>query len=274
MDAFFVVNEMWLSSWEEVINSLKNPFFLVDFVLATIIIILLIILAFKVFKSKKFALVFLALFISLGITLFFHLWITSVAICLIILLVTTLMTIVSSSEIRSVMHDDFKWNGTIATKKNTVEKEDWKNLCDILEKSVIEMSRKKCGALIILEVKDRITTDRFSRYSNLDCEVTEDIIQTIFYKGSPLHDGATIIREGRILRAGVILDSVSVSTAAIPGALGSRHRAALGITESCDCVSITVSEETGSIHLFHEGTIRKVYMSNFKEMLLELLPIE
>ena len=136
------------------------------------------------------------------------------------------------------------------------------------------MSRQKCGALLILEIKDRITTDRFSRFSELDCEVTEDIIQTIFYKGSPLHDGATIIREGRILRAGVIFDSVSVSTAAMPGALGSRHRAALGITESCDCVSITVSEETGSIHICHNGQIRKVYMSNFKEILLEVLDIE
>lgn len=274
MGGYIVANEMWLSNWDEVVQSLKNPFFFIDYIISIILIVALILLAFRVFKSKRFAFAFLILFILLGVSLFFHLWITSVSLCLIILLITTVMVIISSSEIRSVMHEDFKWNGTIATKKNVTNKADLRLLCDVVEKAVVEMSRQKCGALLILEIKDRITTDRFSRFSELDCEVTEDIIQTIFYKGSPLHDGATIIREGRILRAGVIFDSVSVSTAAMPGALGSRHRAALGITESCDCVSITVSEETGSIHICHNGQIRKVYMSNFKEILLEILDIE
>ena len=117
------------------------------------------------------------------------------------------------------------------------------------------MASTKTGALIVLAgaepLKEIIDTGE-----RLDAQVSARLIENIFVKNTPLHDGALVIREGRMVAAACILP-VSKNTA-IPQHYGLRHRAALGQAEKSDATCIVVSEETGHISVTREGEIREV----------------
>ena len=115
------------------------------------------------------------------------------------------------------------------------------------------MSKNYTGALIIIE-RDMSLTDIISSGERIDANINAQLIKNIFFKNSPLHDGAMIIGHNRIVAAACILP-VSHNTN-IPKELGLRHRAALGITQQSDAVSIIVSEETGRITLARRGNFR------------------
>lgn len=117
------------------------------------------------------------------------------------------------------------------------------------------MASTKTGALIVLageaNLKEIVDTGE-----RLDAQVSARLLENIFFKNTPLHDGAVVIREGRIIAAACILP-VSKNQE-IPQHYGLRHRAALGITEKSDATCIVVSEETGNISVTKEGSIREV----------------
>src|SRR5439155_10271724 len=116
------------------------------------------------------------------------------------------------------------------------------------------LASKRHGALIVFEREQGLRT--FAETGNLLAAVVSyDLLTTIFMPNTPLHDGAVIIAEGRMRAAGCFLP---LSTGARPGReYGSRHRAALGITEETDAVAIVVSEQTGLASLVHDGRIRR-----------------
>lgn len=115
------------------------------------------------------------------------------------------------------------------------------------------MSKNLVGALIILE-REMSLTDIIKSGDFIDANVTTRLIENIFFKNSPLHDGAMIIRHDRITAAGCILP-VSHDLN-IPKELGLRHRAALGITQQSDAIAIIVSEETGGISVAQRGEFK------------------
>ena len=110
--------------------------------------------------------------------------------------------------------------------------------------SCLNMSKKKVGALIVIQRATPLD-DIVATGERLDASINQRLIENIFFKNSPLHDGAMIIAYERIRAAGCILP-VSHDLH-IPKELGLRHRAALGITHESDCIAIVVSEETGGI---------------------------
>ena len=110
----------------------------------------------------------------------------------------------------------------------------------------MSMSKKKVGALIVIQRATPLD-DIVATGERIDAAISQQLIENIFFKNSPLHDGAMIIANQRIKAAGCILP-VSHNLD-IPKELGLRHRAALGITHESDCVAIVVSEETGSISI-------------------------
>ena len=110
--------------------------------------------------------------------------------------------------------------------------------------SCMSMSKKKIGALIVLQRASPLD-DIVATGERIDATVSQRLIENIFFKNSPLHDGAMVIADHRIKAAGCILP-VSHDLN-IPKELGLRHRAALGITHESDCLAIVVSEETGGI---------------------------
>ncbi len=117
----------------------------------------------------------------------------------------------------------------------------------------INMSRQKVGALVVLE-RGATLDDVVATGDKIDANINQRLIENIFFKNSPLHDGAMIISDKRIKAAGCILP-VSHDLS-IPKELGLRHRAAMGISEETDAVAIVVSEETGSISVAIKGRFR------------------
>ncbi len=127
------------------------------------------------------------------------------------------------------------------------------------------MSQHKVGALICIE-----KTDSLQAYAEtgeiIDAKLTTRLIEQVFYKNTPLHDGAAIVRAGRLEAAACILP-VS-HNARIPKELGLRHRSGLGLTELTDAIVVIVSEETGGISLASHGKLHRDLSINTLQKLL------
>jgi uncharacterized protein (TIGR00159 family) len=119
--------------------------------------------------------------------------------------------------------------------------------------SCMSMSKKKVGALIVIQRATPLD-DIVATGERIDATVSQRLIENLFFKNSPLHDGAMVIHNQRIKAAGCILP-VSHDLS-IPKELGLRHRAAMGVSQESDCVAIVVSEETGSISVAINGEFR------------------
>ena len=125
--------------------------------------------------------------------------------------------------------------------------------------AVSEMSASKTGALIVFE-RDAKLGEIAATGSLVDAQTNSFLLRNIFFNKAPLHDGAVIISEGRIHSAGCLLPLSSQND--INRDLGTRHRAALGLSESCDAVVLVVSEETGIVTLAVDGKLRRGFSSD------------
>ena len=135
----------------------------------------------------------------------------------------------------------------------------------------INMARSKCGALIVIE-RTTPLDDIVATGDRVDANINQRLIENIFFKNSPLHDGAMIISKQRIKAAGCILP-VSHDLD-IPRELGLRHRAAMGISQSSDAIAIVVSEETGRISAAIKGQFRlRLSAENLEAILTEELSV-
>jgi len=134
-----------------------------------------------------------------------------------------------------------------------------------------EMAKARVGALIIFE-RDNYLGDQMNTGTILDAGVTAELLKNIFYPKAPLHDGAVIIREGRIAAAGCMLPLSSNNN--LSRDLGMRHRAGIGMSERSDAVVVIVSEETGSISVAVEGMLKRhLAVDTFEKLLRnELTP--
>jgi TIGR00159 family protein len=121
-------------------------------------------------------------------------------------------------------------------------------------KAIEEFSSKKVGALIIIERQTSLS-DICETGTIIDAEVSANLLGNLFYEGSPLHDGAVVIRGDRIHAAGCVLPLTANMD--LPSELGTRHRAGIGITEKSDCLTLIVSEETGIISIARDGRLER-----------------
>ncbi len=128
----------------------------------------------------------------------------------------------------------------------------------------VRMSDTRTGALIVIE--NNVPTGEFTQSgTELDCIITEKLLINTFWKNTPLHDGAVVIRNDRVAAAACVLPSTEK---AIGGELGTRHRAAVGASEVTDALVVVVSEETGSISVASGGNLRKnLSMNELKAVL-------
>lgn len=125
---------------------------------------------------------------------------------------------------------------------------------DKICKAAGQMQKTKTGALVVFERKTQLG-EIINTGTTIDAEVSESLVGNIFFPKSPLHDGAVIVRNGRIYAASCILP-LTQSTA-FSSQLGTRHRAAIGMTENSDAVVLVVSEETGIISIAFNGEITR-----------------
>lgn len=144
--------------------------------------------------------------------------------------------------------------GTIRESSRIQDMEQSEHIVEEITSCLLTLSRRRVGALIVIEqrigLKDVIETG-----TTLNSQISAALLENIFEPNTPLHDGAVVIRGGRIMAAACIL-TLSEGKG-ISRDLGTRHRAALGITETTDAVTLIVSEETGIISMAREGRLTR-----------------
>lgn len=145
-------------------------------------------------------------------------------------------------------------------KKGEVEKIfDHNELYKTINETVLYLSKHKIGALITFERKDKLV-DIIKNGTLLNCPVSFELLITIFYPGTRLHDGAVVIKDDKIIAASVYY---TPTTKPLSGKYGSRHRAGIGISEICDAVTVVVSEETGRISIAYNGELETYNKDTF-----------
>ena len=142
----------------------------------------------------------------------------------------------------------------LKNKDNTEAEKTIKTAINAVCKSCKEMSDKKIGALIVFEKETKLG-EIAKTGTYLDASVTSELLCNIFFPKAPMHDGATIIKEGRVVSAGCILPLTGYQL--LSSDLGTRHRAAIGMSENSDALVVVVSEETGTISIAKKGKLKR-----------------
>lgn len=169
------------------------------------------------------------------------------------------MTILFVDDIRSLLYRlgvlvesifkkiTFKWN-----KKDKIPLTTNSTITEVSE-ACFKMTTKQTGALIVFEKNNSL--EDFQKNATIinASHITAELILTIFNKNTPLHDGAVIIKNNRLLAAACFLPNTKNTL--VDRSYGTRHRAAIGITEMLDCIVVLVSEEKGSVHVVKEGRV-------------------
>lgn len=151
--------------------------------------------------------------------------------------------------------------------QNFTSAEELKSLEEIVKASVA-LANRKIGALIVIE-REVSLAEYVEIGTSLEARVSRELLLSIFHPTSPIHDGAIIIKGNRVVAAGCFLP-ITIG-ADLSKALGTRHRAGIGITEETDAVAIIVSEETGTVSVGIDGKIEThVDMGTLRDMLTDL----
>lgn len=151
----------------------------------------------------------------------------------------------------------------------TSEKDDVETTASEIVTAAIAMSSRRIGALIVLE-RDTKIGDIVRTGCEIDSKVSSELLINIFIPNTPLHDGAVIIRDNRIIAARCILPLTP--NEALSRELGTRHRAALGLSESSDAAVIVISEETGKISFTLNGNMSRNYTEDtLKKIVMKVL---
>lgn len=138
-----------------------------------------------------------------------------------------------------------------------------------IAKAVQRMSDSKTGSLIVME-KEMLLGDVIKTGTPVDAYVSHELIGNVFFPKSPLHDGAAVVRNGRLLCAGCVLPLTKSDE--ISSDLGTRHRAAIGMSEQSDAMIVVTSEETGVISVAFKGELtRNLSEAQLREMLINYL---
>ena len=230
----------------------------------TIIMIVLIMggLFFLYTRVIKRKVAFIALGISCLLFLLGFLFVsTPVMILSSALLVVSISTtfFTNLGDLRRFLANPFKKSG-VKTQTHKVEKLfDKDSMYKEIEKATLNLSKTRTGAIMTFE-RNTSLTDVMKNGVPVNAPVRAELLETIFYEGTRLHDGAVIIHGNEIVAASVFF---TPTTQAFAGKYGSRHRAAIGISEISDAVTVVVSEETGRISLAVNGQLVTCEPSTF-----------
>lgn len=184
-----------------------------------------------------------------------------------------ILVIIFSPEIRHALESVGRSsvsNINIFNLKNrdeSVIQESVKDSINSVCKACGDLSDKQTGALIVFE-KETMLGEIAKTGTSLDATVTSELICNIFFPKAPMHDGAVIIKEGRVVSAGCILPLTVKND--VSSELGTRHRAAIGMSESSDALVVVVSEETGQISVAERGVLkRNISDGDLREILIK-----
>ncbi len=228
------------------------------------VVVLLLVFAFvylclyKVCRKRSvFICTSIALVLSIA-TLIFELFYAFIAVVVVFAVFLIAIIFANIGDVRSFVANPFK--KTITKQRATIDKIYDKN--EVFSKvnlAVQQMSKSKIGAIITFE-KNVVLQESVEKGIAINAPISTELLLTIFYPGTRLHDGAVIIHGDQILAASCFY---TPSTKVLSEKYGSRHRAALGISEISDSVTVVVSEETGRISIAYNGMLDTVSQDKF-----------
>ena len=178
------------------------------------------------------------------------------------------LVILFQPELRSAL-EQIGRSTSVSSAQTSLTQTDTAHCVNELVQAMSDMSRKRIGALIVFECKTGLR-EFVDTGTIVNADISTALIENIFEPNTPLHDGATIIRGGRILASACILQLSN--DPGISKSLGTRHRAGIGITETTDAVAFIVSEETGVISMARGGQLtRYLELKTLSQILTELM---
>ncbi|MDH3981701.1 MAG: diadenylate cyclase CdaA [Kiritimatiellaceae bacterium] len=207
---------------------------------------------FRLFKGTRGSAILSGLIVLFGVlnvvTTISHLDVLNWILSKLMLYITLAIVVIFQPEIRRVLarlgRQPWRSNG-MATQKNLIEP---------IMQTVKLLSKRKIGALIAIE-REIGTRSIQDTGTKMNSQVSSELLATIFFPHTPLHDGGVIISGDRICAAGCLFPLSQKEE--LSKMLGTRHRAAIGITEETDAIVVVVSEETGSVSLAYNGRLRR-----------------
>ena len=223
--------------------------FSIDLALVLLTIILTLIMYFRRFKAKYVIFTLLVCLILVAVTIILNLQIFKFILLLLLVGIGVMSITYYVTVLRKVTKTT---NQNKDSRNNTLTEATKEELIDVLVKTVAHFSSRKIGAIITIE-QEKSLNNFINNAVILNAVTTYELLETIFHVNTSLHDGAVIIRGNHIACAGAFFNPSSKTD--IPQQYGSRHRAAIGISEESDAFTIVVSEETGTISTTIDGTI-------------------
>lgn len=251
-----------MKSWETIKNNLIKFFTefgkdlnFVDYLLQFIFLAVTFYIVFKILKNNKggkFIVAVVFFVILSGVTFAFSNSFSSELTLVVILMIALLIFTMFNTEIkRSLLDSNVKKNKMDSLTVSGVEL-----IIEETIRAVQNMSKKDIGALIVLS-NENLPEGIIESGTVVNAQITSQMIEAVFYPKAPLHDGAMIIEGNKIYAAGCFLPLAQSEN--LPKDMGSRHRAALGVTSVASVTAIVVSEETGIISIAKNGVIKKKY---------------
>lgn len=267
---------------ESALTDLSSPTWIVSVTVGGLLFILFDVSFFH-YNKRKFlwgALIGIEL-AMLACAFFTDMWFLLIVLAIVFLVLAFCSSLINSGDYRSAFSNSFQSPLPFFFMRRRISKTpevlfDKEEAYAKIERAVIDMSKVKRGALITFIRKDNILDD--SKIGNVikqpgidvDAPISAELLETIFYVGTRLHDGAVVIKDNMILRASVFFQPTSKG---LTGKYGSRHQAALGISENSDSVTIVVSEETGRISIAYNGELNPVSPDNFMNVFMGFMEI-
>lgn len=258
--------------WKGVTLSLNNPWSVITLIIDIIIVIFLIVKVVKILKgSRAMQLIkgILFLIIITWLSGIFNFQILNYILTTIMTYGVILLIVLFQPELRRALEQlgsSNKWTKYFGLEKDIISKT--KEGIYKIVLAVVELSKNKTGALIVIE-RDIKLKEIISTGVTLNAEISPQLLVNIFTPNTPLHDGAVVIKDNKIAAAACMLPLANDED--IARELGTRHRAAIGMSKESDAIIIVVSEETGRISIAKEGTliadlkeeaIKKILISN------------
>lgn len=270
---------MFALSFADVFNEVKNALLSFNWlsdVLDIILVAFLIYAGIKLIRDTKaiqLAKGFILILILFGIVKLLHMEVSSYIFSMIFSNLLLVLVVIFSPEIRHVLESVGRSSVSkinpfsLSSNESIIRNEKANVMINSVCKACSEMSDKKIGALIVFE-RETLLGDIIESGTTVDAELSPEMIGNIFFPKAPLHDGAAVIRDFRLCAAGCILPLTKTND--ISRALGTRHRAALGMSEQSDALVVVVSEETGAISVAEKGNLsRDISDGDLREILSE-----
>ena len=235
----------------------------IDFALSLIVIVGLLVVVINAAKRTVFTIASIASAVVSVFAWFFGLTFLWQVTLMFMTAFLAAVVIMNQSELKEFFGSLFRKK----TSKGAQKVYDRHAICQKVALAVETLSKNKVGALITFE-KNTLLSEIVKSGTILNAPVTPELLVTIFYPGTRLHDGAVVIRRDQILAASVYY---TPTTKPLTGKFGSRHRAAIGISEITDSVTVVVSEETGRVSLAYHGELISVPPDSFLRTVEEYL---